>query len=294
LLQQKVDSFTLSVTNGEDSSTIQLRAGATVISSQTIRFTGDVVFESDLANGNTTISGDCITTGAISAEFLKLGGEMTLYESLDDDAGKLGTFGYVYGKLYGSTYEGCGIFATSDTLVLCGAEDDVLIVAANDVGIVSGDNINLDATGYVQILGEYLIPKVDCYSYCGSYSHQWYQGYFDTIYVGADPILLSDSRQKENVSYELSQYLAIFDQLKPCSYKFIKGERTHLGMIAQEVESAAENAGVTLDHFAAVCIDKENDVYGLRYGEFVPLLIAKVQQLDAELRALKKRIILEV
>ena len=59
-------------------------------------------------------------------------------------------------------------------------------------------------------------------------------------------------------------------------------------MIAQEVESAIINSGLDLNSYAAVCIDKDSKEYGLRYSEFIPLLIAKVQQLDGEMKNLKK------
>jgi len=66
-LSQKVDGFTLVVTNGEQSSVIQLKSGSATIASQTIRFTGDVIFASDLTDGNTVISGSNIQTGTIDA-----------------------------------------------------------------------------------------------------------------------------------------------------------------------------------------------------------------------------------
>ena len=279
LISQAMDKIELSVSNGEASSTITLLADGVELSSQKIKFTGDVVFASDLEDGTTVISGDCITTGAISAEFLKLGGEMYIYDSLDADALEVGYFGYLEGRISGSKFVGCGLMSMVDTAVLASEEDDVLIAAADDIGLY--------AEGWVRIGSEYLIPVNDAHTYCGSYSYWWYDGYFDTLHVGGAPIESSDGRLKENINYDLSPYLALFDQLKPCSYKFIKGQRTHLGMIAQEVESAAVGSGIDLAQFAAVCIDTEHDVYGLRYEEFVPLLIAKVQRLDAELKALK-------
>jgi hypothetical protein len=61
------DGMQLSVTNGEKSSIISLTSGGITLSSETISFTGDVVFASELAAGTTTISGDCIKTGTIDA-----------------------------------------------------------------------------------------------------------------------------------------------------------------------------------------------------------------------------------
>lgn len=75
-IEQYVDSITLSVSNGSTSSTIQLKAGSTTISSQTITMDGLVTFIG-LANGTTTINGGCIKTGTIDADRLNLTGAIT-------------------------------------------------------------------------------------------------------------------------------------------------------------------------------------------------------------------------
>lgn len=65
-ISQKLDSITLTVSNGSTSSTIQLKAGDTVISSKRISFSGVVSFSDLSTPGETTISGDNITTGTIN------------------------------------------------------------------------------------------------------------------------------------------------------------------------------------------------------------------------------------
>lgn len=90
-LSQYVDSLTLSVSNGDSSSTIQLKAGSTVISSKSIYFSGMVTY-SDLSNeGWTTINGGNITTGTIKANNVGVSNRFSLYSG---------------GTLYG--YMGCG------------------------------------------------------------------------------------------------------------------------------------------------------------------------------------------
>lgn len=284
-LDQKVDSFTLSVSNGTSSSTIKLMAGTTELSSQTIQFTGDVVFASDLKDGKTIISGDNILTGEISAEYLKLGGTMNVYSSLTDTSAA-GSLGYVTGSISGSRFTGIGMIATEDTAVLGSALDDVLILSVDDTGIFAGKNIDLHASSHVRIDSDYLIPLVDENTYCGSYSYWWLDGYFKSLHVDGSAITSSDRRLKENIDYDISKWLTMFDALKPCSYKFIKGKRTHVGMIAQEVIEAGEAAGLDMEHLTAVCLDEEGQMYGLRYEEFVPILIAKVQQLEKRLEGL--------
>lgn len=79
-------SLALSVTNGENSSTISLTKNGVSLSSQTIQFTGEVVFKSDLSTaGSTNINGANITTGKISAEYIDVGELSTKKVIFSDD-----------------------------------------------------------------------------------------------------------------------------------------------------------------------------------------------------------------
>ena len=74
---QTAKSITLNVTNSIDSSTIQLSANGITTQSKTIKFTGEVVFKSDLSTeGSTTINGANITTGTITGRTIS-GGTIT-------------------------------------------------------------------------------------------------------------------------------------------------------------------------------------------------------------------------
>ena len=87
-IEQYVDSITLSVTNGSDSSTIQLKAGSTTISSANITFNGMVTFNDLSTAGSTVINGANITTGTISADRINLTGAITwgdLEDSVQND-----------------------------------------------------------------------------------------------------------------------------------------------------------------------------------------------------------------
>lgn len=82
-LEQYVDSITLSVINGSESSTIQLKAGSTTISSANITFNGMVTFNDLSTAGSTVINGANITTGTISADRINLTGAIT-WNDLED------------------------------------------------------------------------------------------------------------------------------------------------------------------------------------------------------------------
>lgn len=87
-IEQYVDSITLSVTNGSESSTIQLKAGNTTISSANITFNGMVTFNDLSTAGSTVINGANITTGTISANRINLTGAITwndLENSVQDE-----------------------------------------------------------------------------------------------------------------------------------------------------------------------------------------------------------------
>ena len=67
LIESNIDGLSLSVSNGDASSTITLKAGSATLSSKTIQFTGVVTFTDLLTAGSTTITGSNITTGTINA-----------------------------------------------------------------------------------------------------------------------------------------------------------------------------------------------------------------------------------
>ncbi|WP_300685440.1 tail fiber domain-containing protein [Acutalibacter sp. 1XD8-36] len=64
-IEQTAKSITLSVENGEQSSTIKLTGDGIEAQSKTIRFTGKMLFASNLTDGETEISGGNIKTGKI-------------------------------------------------------------------------------------------------------------------------------------------------------------------------------------------------------------------------------------
>jgi len=126
---------------------------------------------------------------------------------------------------------------------------------------------------------------------------------------------LSDGRFKENVKEDVPG-LTFITQLRPVSYRVNResvndftglnarklaqsGENTRIasayaaellsatttGFIAQEVETAAKNIGFNFSGIDAP--DNENDMYGLRYAEFVVPLVKAVQELNTRNGELK-------
>ncbi len=66
-----------------------------------------------------------------------------------------------------------------------------------------------------------------------------------------------------------------------------KFTRTHYGLSAQQVKAAMDSYGVDFD---GIVYDEINDTYGIRMGEFVPILIKAVQELSARVDKLEAEI----
>lgn len=262
--EQKVDSISLSVSNNETSSTIKLYVDGVAVSSKTIKFTGDVVFESDLADGNTVIDGACVQTGQISADYIKLGGKMEVYRTTSSNTCG-GYIGYMSGmSSSGATTAGIGI--TDDT------ESSVMICtnAGARMGY-DGDATVVCTSNKVSLTANTIVAN-------------------GTLMNSSGTVITSDKNKKKDIGYKkFADYLKIFDNLKPAVFRLKGRTRRHLGFIAQDVEEAMKSAGIVSDDFAALCIDEDGS-YGLRYEEFIPLLTAKIQQQDQTIQALISRV----
>lgn len=107
-IKQTVDSISLSVENGETSSTIKLKSGSTEISSQEIKMTGLVKVSDLQGEGTTIINGSNITTGKISAidiEGCTISGGT--FESLDEQNFGLKIDGGLLNFLHAGLHAGC-------------------------------------------------------------------------------------------------------------------------------------------------------------------------------------------
>lgn len=118
----------------------------------------------------------------------------------------------------------------------------------------------------------------------------------DEISVG------SDRRLKYAIEYNMKKYEKFFSLLKPTQYKLKNGQsgRYHTGFIAQDVEDALEYSGLTNKDFAGLTIlpvqevnpkdGIDDEVYRLRYGEFISLNTYMIQKLMREVAELKEQI----
>lgn len=124
---------------------------------------------------------------------------------------------------------------------------------------------------------------------------------WNDIYAYNTTILTSDLNEKKDLVYGLDKYDSFFDSLKPVSYLFKDGTsgRRHIGMISQDVEQAlADNDLTSLEFAGFIKSPKEDEngniiegeyIYGLRYGEFISMCIAQIQNLKKRVKELEAK-----
>ena len=156
-----------------------------------------------------------------------------------------------------------------------------------------------------------LNPNGDNKLYLGQSGARW-----RTVYAVNGSINTSDRNKKKDIE-ELDDFARDFIMaLKPVSYKRIDGDRTHYGMIAQDVEDSMTEFGMTSMDFAGLCkdtkdveyyeeeVNEDGEVfkmlkhrkiegefdYGLRYEEFIAPMIKTIQLQQQEIEMLKQRL----
>lgn len=105
----------------------------------------------------------------------------------------------------------------------------------------------------------------------------------------------SDRRLKQDISYGVEKYRSFLRKLKPSLYRYKTDTTSPLlcGFIAQDVEEALTESGMTRLDFAGICggeLDKETGepaTYGLAYTQFVALLTDAVQDLYSRIEAIE-------
>ena len=115
----------------------------------------------------------------------------------------------------------------------------------------------------------------------GTSTNRWTE-----VWAALGAIQTSDERDKEAIE-DAELGLDLILRLRPVSYRWREGEdqRRHHGLIAQEMVLALGG-----QEFGGLRHDVEADRYGLSYAELVPVLIKGMQEQQAQIGALEKRL----
>lgn len=236
-----------------------------------------------LGNGTTVISGYCIQTGKISAEYLEVGdviasrigsGYVDLLDSRDRTVGTMSI------SSSSSAMSGQGVNITAPSIGLNADEGDVFMSSRGSSTYLHVNEDDVTCKGPFNPTGSGMWNL-------GNSSRKW-----ANVYATNGTIQTSDRNQKTDIVYGLDDYDSLFDGLRPCSYKMLDGgKRTHLGMISQDVEDTMEDVGVSDMDFAGFIKSDNGDGsfdYALRYSEFIPMLIDQVQKLKSRVAGLEE------
>ena len=292
-LTQTVNGMTLSVSNSGTSSTIKLMQNGVAISSQSIVMSGVVTFSDLSTAGSTTINGSNITTGSINASLIKSG-------SINANLITTGTLSSDYIRLYNSlaVYSGSSIagyigYTTSANDGSAGMHmkkgNGEIVVTANGAKLtyagttnqvyISNGGAGITVSGYKYnfLTGEF---RNDNEALLGTKTQLWGQ-----IYSTNATISTSDRNKKHDIEDLDGRYVKLFDALRARRFKLNNGtsNRYHPGFVAQEVEEALVFVGLDSQEFGGFVKDKDddgNDLYFLRYEEFIAILAAKIKQLE--------------
>ena len=137
-------------------------------------------------------------------------------------------------------------------------------------------------------------PSTDGIKACGLSDYRW-----SNVYCTKSEINTSDKNMKKNIEPISEKYINMFDLLTPVSYKWIDGDRTHIGFISQDIEEKMTEVGLTDLDFGGFCKDliedKDGNIterYGLRYSEFIGIMAAKIKQLESRIESLENKEVL--
>ncbi|MDD6827996.1 MAG: DUF859 family phage minor structural protein [Oscillospiraceae bacterium] len=168
---------------------------------------------------------------------------------------------------------------------------------AYDFKIVISDSVGQSATVYTHV-GTKNVPLNIASNNnsvaIGGFAQASKIGRFDCAWeahFATAPITDSDRNLKHNIK---DINIDVIDKLRPVQYNLTNDESdtTHYGFIAQDVEQALLESGVTSDKMGIVYYDKDEKTqerknYALSYDEIIPLLVKKCQELQREIDKLK-------
>lgn len=217
-------------------------------------------------SGTTNIDGTKIETGTVTASTLR-GGTVQLLNGYGTVAGTM--------NLSSATSAGYAVELNSNAAMRIQA-------ASGNLYLQGGGGAFL-TIGTQVYCGDNFAPSGDGYYSCGTAGYRW-----SDVYAQNSTIQTSDVNDKTDVEALPEKYLTMMDNITPLRYKLIDGQsgRYHVGFVAQEVEAAMAAAGVDSMEFGGFVKDKDdhgNDIYMLRYGEFIAILWAKIRALEAKI-----------
>ncbi len=112
-----------------------------------------------------------------------------------------------------------------------------------------------------------------------------------TVYLNnTNTVVTSDRRAKHSIEELPDAYVEALDKMVPVRFKYNDGksDRYHVGFIAQDVEGALTDAGLSGKDFGGfVDLNGDGETLGLAYDEFIGLLFQKIRKLEKKIEAME-------
>ena len=141
----------------------------------------------------------------------------------------------------------------------------------------------------------YYVLRVDNANSCvvgNDYTNLYLRGKDGVYLYKGGAAVTSDRREKNSIEKLPEAYEVILDKLEPMRFRYNgKGDRYHVGFIAQDVDEALAAAGLTRDDFGGfVDVKGDGTELALAYDEFIGLLLQKQRRLEKRLQELEEKI----
>lgn len=327
LIDQSIDKITLSVSSSNGSTTFTLRDGSAALSTQTLNLSvsavnvtgkltasqidatnlkvsaanitgsltigqlpNDVATSGDIPTNVSDLENDmdyqtergvvAIIDGTVTADYINALGVSASYLESDeiyiyDSRGKMAGFITTVGA---ASYSGQKIVFSSGAMEINASYGSLYLVG--------GDGAALDLSDLIYCNSDFL-PNSKARYDLGSSTYQW-----NDVYCSTGEFNGSDKNIKHDIEDLPEKYVAMLDMVAPKRYKLNAGtsDRYHVGFIAQDVEAAMSACGIDSKEFGGWAKDKDedgNDIYMLRYTEFIAILLAKLRGMDERMKRLE-------
>lgn len=172
------------------------------------------------------------------------------------------------------------------------------VTSKDDNGYVNNYTLELNYVTFVDAgIESNIVPAEDAWYNLGSSDNRW-----NNVIAKKGVSTTSDRIVKKDIKELTDVHKQFFMKLIPVSFMFTdpKSDRTHIGFIAQDVEQAMEECGLTSLDFAGLCKDIKHErisdkkwdkrthevldengnpvyIYSLRYTEFIGIITYVLQ-----------------
>lgn len=236
---------------------------------------------------NGTVTTDYINALGLTVNSIKLGGNMTVYQSVYSNVAG-GYIGYTTSTLglspgihmqMGSGEVAC---TSSGARMMYGSTSNQIYISSGAAGITTGGN------GYVFNSARF-VPGNDGQTGLGMSSARWSQ-----LFAATSVISTSDENLKHDIETLPDKYVTMLDNVTPKRFKLNDGtsDRYHPGFTAQDVKSAMDISDITPTEFGGWCLDvgaSGEEIQMLRYEEFIAPMLLKIKKLESRIAELEAK-----